>query len=68
MKGTIDMKCIRENPTHTEERCVFPPFIQSKLEKGKVLCRYHAMDEIVNSAHQNKWKIGKRFVKEQVIN
>ena len=62
------MQCIKTSPPFTEERCSFPPYIQSNLEKGKVLCKYHAMDEIVNSAHQNKWKIGKRFVKEQVIN
>jgi len=54
------MKCIRNNPTHTEERCSFPPYIQSNLEKGKVLCRYHAMDELVNFAHKNKLSIGER--------
>jgi len=52
------MKCIKTNPTFTEERCSFPPYIQSNLDKGKVLCRYHAMDELVNHAHVNKIKIG----------
>jgi len=51
------MKCIRENPTSTEERCHFPPYLQSQTEKGKVLCKYHAMDELVNFAWKNKIKV-----------
>jgi hypothetical protein len=51
------MQCIRENPTHTEERCSFPPYLQSKVEKGKVLCKYHAMDELVHDAWKNKRKV-----------
>jgi len=53
----VDMKCIKYNPTHTAERCTFPPYIQSNLDKGKVLCRYHAMEELVTFAWKNKLKV-----------
>lgn len=58
------MECIRENVMNKDKRCVFPPYIQSQLNKGVVLCKYHAMDELVNYAHKNKISIGKRFITE----
>ena len=48
------MKCIKTNPSFASQQCSDTPFIQNQLDKREVLCRYHAMDKVVRTAHTNK--------------
>ena len=48
------MKCIKTNPTFASQQCSNTPFIQNELDKREVLCRFHAMDKVVRTAHAKK--------------
>lgn len=56
------MQCIMTNPSSaSEERCKYPPYIQNQLDKREVLCKFHAMEKVVKTAHATK-----KSVKETV--
>ena len=52
----MHMQCIKTLPSSKSEelQCTYPPYIQNQLDKREVLCRFHAMEKVVRTAHETK--------------